>query len=77
MLLFALNPEPGLVPPMPAPQGDRTSASRIRICNVSFPLKAAAIVSFVLSTVPMLSPGVSSLVSTNAMVVILHDFLGS
>jgi hypothetical protein len=26
MLLFALNPEPGLVPPMPAPQGDRTSA---------------------------------------------------
>jgi pimeloyl-ACP methyl ester carboxylesterase len=26
MLLFAVNPEPGLVPPMPAPQGDRTSA---------------------------------------------------
>ena len=26
MLLFAVNPEPGLVPPMPSPQGDRTSA---------------------------------------------------
>jgi TIR domain len=26
MLLFALNPPAGLVPPMPAPQGDRTSA---------------------------------------------------
>jgi internalin A len=26
MLLFSVNPEPGLVPPMPAPQGDRTAA---------------------------------------------------
>jgi hypothetical protein len=26
MLVFALNPPPGLVPPMPAPQGDRSAA---------------------------------------------------
>jgi hypothetical protein len=26
MLLFAVNPPPGLVPPMPAPQADRVSA---------------------------------------------------
>lgn len=26
MLLFSVNPEPGLIPPMPAPQGDRTAA---------------------------------------------------
>jgi hypothetical protein len=26
MIVFALNPPPGLVPPMPAPQGDRTFA---------------------------------------------------
>jgi hypothetical protein len=25
-LLFTVNPEPGLVPPMPAPQADRTTA---------------------------------------------------
>jgi hypothetical protein len=26
MLLFAVSPPPGLIPPMPAPQADRTSA---------------------------------------------------
>ena len=26
MLLFALDPPPGIVPPMPAPQGDRASS---------------------------------------------------
>jgi TIR domain-containing protein len=26
MLIFAMSPPPGLIPPMPAPQGDRTSA---------------------------------------------------
>jgi hypothetical protein len=40
--------------------------------NASFALNAAAIVPCVLTTVPILSPGISSVVSTNAMVLIIN-----
>ena len=44
----------------------------IRLWNTSFALNAAAIVPCVLITVPMVSPGSSGLVSTNAMVFIIN-----
>jgi hypothetical protein len=51
---------------------DFTPLACIRLWNASFALNAAAIVPCVLTTVPILSPGISSLVSTNAMVLIIN-----